>query len=621
MSSPEYCDEVWAKSPSPRKPKPTSNSSATARSARANSRSTAAPVTDDPLGLMASQTIAAPTETTVKEVNSPVGATPTSPHHDLATPASPERNRRLAAWGSPTSTAAALASPHPTQARSDAEASDNDDGEASPFGAATWAGFPTIAAGPSSSSAVPQSSTTSTGADNHPWGSPSSAASPVSQFPAYLHNQHLRDDDDNSPTNHAGPLASSAASPTEQSGGCPYEITVSDPRKESDGTAHAHISYLVTSLKALPGTNRRNKTALRRRYQDFVWLHANLAKDYPACALPPLPGKYRMEYLTGDRFSDDFIGKRRAGLERFLGRLAHHPVLRASHYFIVFLEARDWSSEYEEKAKADGGVLDNLGDAFLNAFSKIKKRDEKFIEIQETVDKLEENLTAVEKLYSRIGKRETEAAEAYAELGRGLNDLGQLETGLTAPLTAAGATVVDFSDHLKSLTGGIDATYLSQVHEYIAYSQCFKAILKLRDQKQVEFEELSYYLQTTTAELERILQNQHASLTSGAGFTSYLKGKYREMKGVDHEQLRRERIEKLERKVKELQSAVELSHDETTKCSNIVTKELDIFQDIKTADFKQHLGDLATYQVDFYDKAMSTWETLLPILEGIELDE
>ncbi|KAJ1955172.1 intercellular trafficking and secretion [Dispira parvispora] len=398
---------------------------------------------------------------------------------------------------------------------------------------------------------------------------------------------------------------------------CPYEITVSEPRKESDGTAHAHISYLVTSFKRMPGSDHRSKTTLRRRYQDFTWLYNNLSKDYPACALPPLPGKYRMEYITGDRFSDDFVTKRQTALERFLVRVAHHPVLRESHYFVVFLEARDWSSEYEEKNKSEG-VLDNISDVLLNAFSKVKKKDEKFMEIKEVIDKLEENLTAVERLYSRIGRKETEAATTYKELGNGLQELGGLEAGLTDSLPKAGQEIVTFGERLATLTSGVDQAYLSQVHEYIAYSHAFKAILKLRDQKQIEFEELSYYLQTTISDLERVTQNRNAPL---GGLTSFLKGKYREMTGVDHEQLRQERIEKLTSRVKELEEAVEVSHDETTQCSEIVAKELDIFQTIKTVDFKRHLGDLADNQIQFYDDAIRTWEGLLPVLENIQVQE
>ena len=55
---------------------------------------------------------------------------------------------------------------------------------------------------------------------------------------------------------------------------------------------------------------------------------------------------------------------------------------------------------------AAASVLDTLSDTLLNAFTKIKKPDERFVDMKEIVDKLEDNLNIVERLYSRIGKRQ-----------------------------------------------------------------------------------------------------------------------------------------------------------------------------------------------------------------------
>lgn len=52
-------------------------------------------------------------------------------------------------------------------------------------------------------------------------------------------------------------------------------------------------------------------------------------------------------------------------------------------------------------------VFESLSDTLLNAFTKIKKPDERFVEMKDTIDKLEDNLNTVERLYSRISKRQT----------------------------------------------------------------------------------------------------------------------------------------------------------------------------------------------------------------------
>jgi sorting nexin-4 len=40
--------------------------------------------------------------------------------------------------------------------------------------------------------------------------------------------------------------------------------------------------------------NSSKPRPVRRRYQDFVWLHTTLSLEYPACIVPPLPEKHRL---------------------------------------------------------------------------------------------------------------------------------------------------------------------------------------------------------------------------------------------------------------------------------------------------------------------------------------
>lgn len=41
-------------------------------------------------------------------------------------------------------------------------------------------------------------------------------------------------------------------------------------------------------------TFSKPQVKVRRRFQDFVFLHNNLVKDFPACIVPPLPDKHRL---------------------------------------------------------------------------------------------------------------------------------------------------------------------------------------------------------------------------------------------------------------------------------------------------------------------------------------
>ena len=53
----------------------------------------------------------------------------------------------------------------------------------------------------------------------------------------------------------------------------------------------------------------------------------------------------------------------------------------------------------------NNGLIDNLSDSLLNAFSKVRKPDERFLAMRESVDKFEEGLNVTERLWNRIRSR------------------------------------------------------------------------------------------------------------------------------------------------------------------------------------------------------------------------
>lgn len=53
----------------------------------------------------------------------------------------------------------------------------------------------------------------------------------------------------------------------------------------------------------------------------------------------------------------------------------------------------------------NNGLMDNISDTLLNAFSKVRKPDERFLTMRENVDKFEERLNVSERLWHRIHSR------------------------------------------------------------------------------------------------------------------------------------------------------------------------------------------------------------------------
>ena len=73
---------------------------------------------------------------------------------------------------------------------------------------------------------------------------------------------------------------------------------------------------------------------VQRRYRHFAWLHERLCDRYPFILMPPMPDKQ-----VQGRFELVFIERRRRQLERYMNRIAMHPVLRSAPIFIEFLKA------------------------------------------------------------------------------------------------------------------------------------------------------------------------------------------------------------------------------------------------------------------------------------------
>jgi len=95
--------------------------------------------------------------------------------------------------------------------------------------------------------------------------------------------------------------------------------------------------------------------------------------------------------------------------------------------------------------------------------------------------------------------------------------------------------------------------FLVHLHSLLTYSHANRAVLKLRDQKQLDFEDLSDYLSGVTQERDRLsaIISGHAGST-GLGLSAYLKDKVDALRGADDDRSRVEKMRKLDAKIKEV---------------------------------------------------------------------
>ncbi|KAF9454092.1 lipid binding protein [Macrolepiota fuliginosa MF-IS2] len=406
-----------------------------------------------------------------------------------------------------------------------------------------------------------------------------------------------------------------------------YLVTsVKDPVKELAETKDAYVSYLVSARTNLPIFSTPGPSA-RRRFQDFFFLRDHLVRDFPACVVPALPDKHRLEYITGDRFSPEFIERRRLDLHRFLQRIARHPTLQRSTLLRAFFESTEWHVYMHQHIAHPPGpepspsIIDNISDTLLNAFSRVKKPDERFLVMREGVDKFEEGLNHTDRLYSRIRNRTSDLTADYHDLAVAVQGLGFLESGITDPLNHFSNTLLEFSALLRHTTHTTTDPLLNHLHSLLTYSHANRAVLKLRDQKQLDFEELSEYLSGVTAERDRLAAviSGHAGST-GLGIGAYIKDRVDALRGADDDRSRVEKMRKLDAKIKELQDAVTTAHETSDAFSDETLREQVIFQHAKEAEMKEMLGNFADGQIEFYKAAMEEWDRIIPVIQRIRVD-
>nr|VWO94277.1 Sorting nexin-4 (Autophagy-related protein 24) [Ganoderma boninense] len=419
-----------------------------------------------------------------------------------------------------------------------------------------------------------------------------------------------------------------------------YLITsVKDPVKELAETKDAYVSRSQPQQTNLPIFSTPNPSA-RRRFQDFVFLRTHLAKDFPACVVPPLPDKHRLEYVTGDRFSPEFMERRRSDLHRFLQRLARHPTLQRSTLLRAFFESTEWHVIMHQHVahppvpEQSAGVIDSISDSLLNAFSRVRKPDERFLAMREHVDKFEEGISLSERLFSRVRNRTNgdgnpepgeDLTGDYHDLAVAIQGLGFLESGITDPLNHFSNTLLEFSALLRHTTQMTTDPFLVHLHSLLQYSHANRAVLKLRDQKQMDFEELSEYLSQVTAERDRLAAviNGRAGST-GLGLGAYIRDRVDAIRGADDDRTRVERMRKLDTKIKEVKIfiffPIYTAHETSDAFSDETLREQRIFQSAKESEMKEMLGNYVDGQIEFYKAAMEEWERIIPIIQRIRVD-
>lgn len=137
---------------------------------------------------------------------------------------------------------------------------------------------------------------------------------------------------------HGGVSTSSPSSSSDY-----LKISVSDPQKDQDlknslvPGGNTFVTYLITTWTNLPEFNG-TEFSVRRRFKDVVTLSDRLSDSYRGFFIPLRPDKSVVEGQVMQK--QEFVEQRRMALEKYLRKLAAHPVIRRSEELRVFLQVQ-----------------------------------------------------------------------------------------------------------------------------------------------------------------------------------------------------------------------------------------------------------------------------------------
>lgn len=257
------------------------------------------------------------------------------------------------------------------------------------------------------------------------------------------------------------------------------EVSLSDPTKVGDGMG-SYMVYKLTVKTNYPAFKSPEFTTTRR-FSDFLNLYEKLKEKHMAAGriLPPAPekdmvGMARVKMSKEDTTPFDFIGKRRAALERFLNRLGKHKTFRFDPDFRDFIEIS------EELPKATNtSALSGAG--MFKMFKNLTESVSKAAKIEETDQWFEEKSRQVENLHQQFTKMHSTIEILYGwrkDLSVGTKDFSK-----SAAILANSEEQLNLSRALSQLGEiyeKIDVIYSEQANkDYFIFGELVKDYIGL----------------------------------------------------------------------------------------------------------------------------------------------
>ncbi|XP_050077727.1 sorting nexin-2 isoform X1 [Anopheles maculipalpis] len=393
--------------------------------------------------------------------------------------------------------------------------------------------------------------------------------------------------------------------PTDEAGDTFIEIVVADPQKVGDGMG-SYLAYKVSTKTNILKFKKRQFFTMRR-FSDFLGLHDLLVSKYLRMGriIPPAPEKniigttkVRMgsqpQAETGAGVNLEWIENRRASLERFLNRVAQHPILCQDTDFVNFLESdQELPRAVNTAALSGAGVMrlfNKVGETVNKITYKMDENDPWFNDKINEVETIDAHMQKLHSAIKALVSHRKELATLTGGVAKSAALLSTCEehTGLSQALSQL-ADVEEKVELLRSEQANSDLYILSEtIKDYIGLFGAIKDVFHER---------------------VKVFQNwQHAQIQLT---------KKRENKAKLEYQDRRDKLELAQKEVEEWEGKVQRCQKEFDNISSEIKKEMERFELARARDFKSTIIKYLQDQMAHQQQQMRYWEAIVPVARDI----